>query len=80
MLSAKFINAVKLYSDRRYRLAQTAGVDASLLSRWINKITPVKDGDERVLRIARILGVKRVDVFVSDLVPAARKKHGEQTC
>lgn len=46
-----------------YRIAQAAGVDPSMLSKLVNGICPVRIGDERINRIADLLGLNREDLY-----------------
>ena len=63
MLSNKFIRTIKLNNSNAYHIANQAGVHPSTLSQIINGIIQVRDDDERVLRIARVVGLQKDDCF-----------------
>jgi transcriptional regulator with XRE-family HTH domain len=63
VLSKKFIAALKLHDLPAYRIAQMAGVDSSTLSKLINGISPIKENDERIARIAAVLGLSPDEAF-----------------
>ncbi len=63
MVSKKLIDAVKVSRERDYKIAQEAGMHPSLLSQLINNIFNVKDGDERVIAIGKVVGVEAKDCF-----------------
>ena len=57
MASEELRKAVKLADRPAYKLAHKAGVSASQLSAWLCGITPVRPGDERLIRVGAIVGV-----------------------
>jgi transcriptional regulator with XRE-family HTH domain len=63
ILSRKFITALKLHDLPAYRIAQMAGVDSSTLSKLINGISPIKENDERIVRIATVLDISADEAF-----------------
>lgn len=63
MITRILIDAVRLSNLRSYQIAQAAELHPSTLSRIICGIERVKPGDQRVLRIAKVLGLKEEDCF-----------------
>ena len=63
MISRKLKDAVKLSELRSYEIAHLAGLHPTTLSRILNSIDVVEPGDPRVIRIARVLGIKEADCF-----------------
>jgi transcriptional regulator with XRE-family HTH domain len=63
MVSRKLIEAVKLSDLKGYEIAHQAEIHPSTLSRILNGIEDVKPGDPRVLRIAKVLGLKLDECF-----------------
>lgn len=63
MLSRRFIEAVKLSTTPAYRLALNAGIHPTLLSKWVIGAQPARKGDERLIRIGRLLGLEPHEVF-----------------
>ena len=66
-ISKKLINAYKLDGRKAYDLAKLSGLHPATFSQIMNAIIPVHMNDDRVLRIAKILGVKAKDAFEKDL-------------
>ena len=58
MISKKLKRAVRLSPHRNYKIARAAGVHPSTLSQILCGIVRVKNGDERVIRIGKVLGLK----------------------
>lgn len=52
------IVAVKLHRLRAYELAQRAGLDDTMLSRWIRGRRGLAPEDRRLIRLARLLGLR----------------------
>ena len=48
---------------KQYTVAMAAGVHPSEVSRLVHDAVPLRDGDERVKRIARALGVPESEAF-----------------
>lgn len=69
MISPELRTAIKLSRIPAYRFAQVAGVHPSTLSQWMNGILPVKDGDDRVLKLAELLGVAAEHAFSPEVEP-----------
>lgn len=63
MLSRQFIEKLKLWPAPQYKVAIQAGVHPGLLSKWIIGAQPVKYGDERLIRIGQILGLRPDQIF-----------------
>jgi transcriptional regulator with XRE-family HTH domain len=63
MVSERFRAAVKLNRLRSYQIAQRAGVHPCALSRILNGIDEVKLGDNRVERLAAVLGIPLEECF-----------------
>jgi hypothetical protein len=59
---------VAIFLDHRpaYLIAQAAGLHPSVLSKILNGIERVSPGDERVLRVAKIVGLQEVECFESE--------------
>jgi plasmid maintenance system antidote protein VapI len=63
MISRKLKEAVKLSDMKAYEIAHMAGVHPTTLSRILNGIEEVTLGDPRVIRIAKVIGLKPQDCF-----------------
>jgi transcriptional regulator with XRE-family HTH domain len=66
-ISERFRTAVKLSYLKSYELAHLAGMHPSVLSRILNGIDLVKPGDQRVAKVAGVLGIPIEECF--DEVP-----------
>jgi transcriptional regulator with XRE-family HTH domain len=66
MISRKLREAIKLSELKAYEIAHEAGVHPTTLSRILNGIEEVKPGDTRVIRIAKVVGLKPQDCFEND--------------
>lgn len=64
-INPKLIDAYHLYRGRKYELAHKLKIHPSTLSQLILGISPVCDGDERLIRIGAMLGFKQDEVFVN---------------
>ncbi len=62
-VSRAFLIRLKLHKEPAYRIAQRAGVNPSVLSRLIRGIEPVRPGDDRVRRVAEVLGLGEEEAF-----------------
>jgi hypothetical protein len=62
-ISRRFVTALKLADWPAYRIAQRAGLHPSVLSRLIHGAEPVREGDQRLLRVAKLLDVPSDEVF-----------------
>jgi hypothetical protein len=67
MVSEKLRAAIKLGDRPAYKIAQEAGIDPSTLSKLICGIVKVKPGDQRVVKIGKILGLNSTECFSRDL-------------
>ena len=56
-LSQKFLVAIKLNKLPAYKIAQLAGINPTTLSKIINGIEPLRINDNRILEVARVLGM-----------------------
>jgi len=63
MISIKLKAAIKLNDKRQYQIAHEAGLNPSTLSKIICGIERVKEGDPRVLSVAKVLGLKQEECF-----------------
>jgi transcriptional regulator with XRE-family HTH domain len=63
MISRRLRETVKLSDLKAYEIAHRANLHPSTLSRILNGIEDVKAGDLRVLRIAKVLGLKPDECF-----------------
>jgi len=62
-VSEEFRASVYLNEKPGYRIAQAANLDPSVLSKLLHGITRIKRNDERVLRVAKVLGLKPEECF-----------------
>jgi hypothetical protein len=63
MVSRVLKEAVRLSNLRSYQIAHSADLHPSTLSRIICGIERVKPGDQRVVRLAKVLGLREEDCF-----------------
>ena len=63
MVSRKLVEAIKLSNMKSYEIAHQAEMHPSTLSRILNGIEDVRPGDQRVLRIAKVLDVRIEECF-----------------
>ena len=66
MISQTFRAAVKLSELKQYEIARAAKVHHTVLSKILNGIDNAKPGDVRVLKVAKVLGLKPEDCFALD--------------
>jgi transcriptional regulator with XRE-family HTH domain len=66
-LSKTFLTALKLNDLPAYRIAQMAGVDPSTLSKLINGISLIRENDERITKVAAVLGLSAHEAFVTNI-------------
>ena len=57
MVSREFKAAVKLAEVPAWKIALQAGVNSNVLSKIMSGALRVKPGDERVIRVAAVLGL-----------------------
>ncbi len=62
-LSREFLIRLKLNDKPAYRIAQEAGVNHVTLSRLIRGIEPVRPHDERIEKVAAVLGMTADEAF-----------------
>ena len=62
-ISEDLRRAVKTSGIKQYLLARRVGVDRSVLSCWMNDITPVRPVDPRVIALGRLLNVPPTACF-----------------
>lgn len=66
-VSREFLIRLKLNPEPAYRIAQRADINPTTLSRLINRIEPVRPNDQRILRVAKILGLAAEETFEQDI-------------
>lgn len=62
-VSREFKARLKLAERPAYRIATEAGVNPSTLSKIVHDAERIQIGDQRVCRVARILGLSAKDAF-----------------
>ena len=63
MVSEEFKNALKIYPTPKYKLAWQAGMSPATLNHLIHEHIYVHEGDERLLKIARLIEFPEEKVF-----------------
>jgi len=63
IVSKEFRTRIKLHELPAYRIAQKAGIDPSTLSKLISGISTVRENDERIIRVAAVLGLSADEAF-----------------
>lgn len=63
MLSKKFRQAIKLSSTPAYRLAWEVGLHPNTLSKFLIGYLKPQIGDQRLLRVGKLLGLHQDEVF-----------------
>jgi hypothetical protein len=63
MVSRDFKIAIKLADRPAWKIAAEAKVNSNTLSRIISGSLRVRNGDERVIRVGRVLGLSPADCF-----------------
>ena len=66
VISEKFISAIKLNSTPAYKIAWSAGVNPTTLSKLINTIEKPKPMDQRIINVGKILGIPEEECFQED--------------
>ncbi len=66
MISKKFRATIKLSEIPAWKIALKAGVDPSVLSKIMIGAIPVRPGDRRVKRVARVIGLREDECFEDD--------------
>lgn len=62
-VSREFKARLKLADQPAYKIANLAGVNPTTLSKLVNGIEPVKPNDDRIGRVAALLGLKSSEAF-----------------
>lgn len=62
-ISREFLVRLKLNPVPAYRLAQAAGVNPNTLSKLLHGCIPLRPEDERIAKIAEVLGMSPKDAF-----------------
>lgn len=63
MVSRELIKAIKLHPTPQYKLAWQADINPVVLSQIITGYVRPAEGDQRVVRIGRVLGFTEKDCF-----------------
>ena len=71
IVSRRFLVELKLHPEPAYRIAQQAGINPTTLSKLIHGAEPIHQGDDRILRVGRVLGLESHEVFINVGVPDA---------
>lgn len=66
MVSQEFKNALKIYPLPKYQIAWKVGISPNVLNHLIHEHLLVKEGDTRLLKIARFIEFPEEKVFVKD--------------
>jgi hypothetical protein len=61
--SRDLVIAVKLHRERAWRLARHADLPPATVSRIVTGVEKLRENDERVLRLADVVGVPREKAF-----------------
>jgi transcriptional regulator with XRE-family HTH domain len=63
MISQKLKETIKLSEMRAYEIAHLAEMHPTTLSRILNGIEKIEPGDPRVIRLAKVLGLRINECF-----------------
>lgn len=66
MVSQKLIAAIKLNPNPAYKIAWSAGINPTTLSKLINGIEKPKLGDQRIIKVGKALGISPEECFQED--------------
>lgn len=66
VVSQKFIAAIKLNPEPAYKIAWSAGVNPTMLSKLINGIEKPKPDDPRVIAVGQVLNIPASECFHRD--------------
>jgi len=66
VISREFLIRLKLNDRNAYQISQEAGVNPVVLSRLIHGIEPVRPNDDRIIRVARVLGLSPEEAFTTN--------------
>ncbi len=75
-VSEMFLIRLKLNKEPAYQIAQRAKVDPTVLSRLIHGAQPLRHKDQRILRVARVLGLSPDEAFESGEAAHAERPGG----
>lgn len=64
--SQKFITALRLSPRNQYAIAWEAGIHPNTLSKLVNGIDRIRENDERIVAVGKILGIDPVECFEND--------------
>jgi hypothetical protein len=70
MVSQEFKNALKIYPIPKYKLAWKIGITPNILNHLLHEHIRVQPGDERLLKIARLIQFPEDKVFVKERIDA----------
>ena len=62
-VSQKLITAIKLNPNPAYKIAWSAGLNPTMLSKLINGIERPKPNDRRIINVGKVLGVPESECF-----------------
>lgn len=62
-VSQKLIAAIKLNPMPAYKIAWSAGLNPTMLSKLINGIEKPKPNDQRIINVGKVLGVPAIECF-----------------
>lgn len=71
-ISRRLYESVKLHKRCAVELAEDAGLDSSTLSLAMNRRRKVRMNDPRFIRLGRLVGLKKEDIF--EPIPMEAKK------
>jgi hypothetical protein len=74
--SYRFRARLKLHRLPAYQLAQLAGVNPVTLSKLVCGAIDIKAGDQRVIRVGKILGLKPEECFEREVAVATKATDG----
>jgi len=74
VLSKKFKETLKLADTPQYKIAIQAGVNPTLLSKWVIGAEKSRIGDKRIIKIGKILGLKESEIFEKEKVVLKKKQ------
>jgi len=63
MISEKFRTALKLSKVPAYQLAIQVNLNPGTLSKWVIGFSKPRPGDERIKKLAELLGLKPHEIF-----------------
>jgi hypothetical protein len=66
MISEKLIAAIKLSPMPAYKIAWSAGINPTMLSKLVNGIERPKPNDRRIISVGKILGLRADECFKNE--------------